>query len=125
MRIFDHETTLEPGHWHEFLAWEKEEFGRDQKLLKYLTGGFAVGLLIVGLFLKDSALVFASATGCILLWIVYLVARAINKYSADRFSRANPVVKRNSVGYQIGESFRPWPFGLSIINAVVVNERPN
>ena len=122
---FDHETTLDPEHWFEFFAWEKKELKRDQKLPKYLLGGLLASLSIAGFIRQDSAMIFACVTGGILLAIVYFTAIRINTYFRRRISQENPVVKFNSTGYQLGQSFRSWPFGVANIIAVIINEHSN
>jgi hypothetical protein len=122
---FDHETALEPSHWAEFWAWEKAALKQDQRLLKYVLSVALAVPLIAGVVRQDPALVFAVLSGGILVLLAYLAATRSNDYFRHRISKTNPVVKFNSDGYRLGKSYRPWPFGLSLIGTVTITELPN
>ena len=122
---YDHETTLESIHWIEFWRSEREELRQEQKLLKILIVVFIAILLIIGFILRDTILVIVSIVSGVLFSIVCFVARRINNYFRYRILQADPVVKLNRIGYQIGKSFRAWPSGSEIIAHVILDERPH
>ena len=116
---------LDSDHWIEFWTSEKEELKQEQKLLRRLLGGGLAVLFIIGIVLQNPAFLFVSFVSGTLFAIVYFVARKINDHYRNRILKEYPIVKLNSSGYQIGKSFRSWPFASEIISGVVIDERLN